>query len=100
MIIAKKKLYYKFLNVRFKYPNEALFHEICANLHTFLVQKSKHWMKSVSKFLFNFFDILESKVFTEGILGIAVCHFIIQKILRTDRKQYILKIFGGIKCCI
>ncbi len=42
-----------------------------ANLHKFLVQKSKHWMMSVSKFLFiNFFDILESKVFTEGILGI------------------------------
>ncbi len=58
-----------FLNVRFKYANESLFNEICANLHTFLVQKSKHWMMSVSKFLFNFFDI-ESKVFTEGILGI------------------------------
>ncbi len=29
-------------------------------------------MKSVSKFLFNFFDMLESEVFTEGILGIIL----------------------------
>ncbi len=53
-------------------------------------------MKQVSKFLFNFFDILESKVFTEGILGISFCHSIIQKTLRTDRKHYIFTILGGL----
>ncbi len=36
--------------IRFRYANEALFNEICANL---LVQKSAYWMKSVSKFLWH-----------------------------------------------
>ncbi len=55
----------------FRNANESLFTEICANLHTFLVQKSKHKMMSVSKFLLNFFDILESKVLTEVIWGFS-----------------------------
>ncbi len=33
-------------------------------------------------------------VFTEGILGISFCHSIIQKKIRTVRKQYIFKILG------
>ncbi len=58
-----------------------------------------------------FFDILESNVF-EGILReqrefwvSQFCHSIIQKIRRTDRKQYIFSFFGGgggglLKICI
>ncbi len=74
-----------------------LFNEICANLHKCL-QKSKHWMKSVSKFLFNFSDILESNVLTEGMLGISFLSLYNSE--NTDRKQYIFTILGGIKCCI
>lgn len=37
------------------------------NLHTFSRQKSKHWLKLSSKSLFYFVDILESKVFIDGI---------------------------------
>ncbi len=55
-----------------------IFNEICANLHTFLVQKSEHWIKSVSIF----FDIL--------VKSFYICHSIIQKILYFHN-------FGGIK---
>jgi len=40
------------------------------NLHAFLEQKSEQWMKSGSKFV-SFFDILESKGFTERILDLT-----------------------------
>ncbi len=79
--------------MKFKY---LLFNEICTNFHNFLVQKSKHWMKSVSKFLFIFFDILESNVFTKGILGISFMS--INNSENTDITEYIFTILGGMKC--
>ena len=60
----------------FKYVNEAISDEICANLHTFPEQKSEQWIKNLSKFLFYFVDILESEVFTEedfGYLFLSLC---------------------------
>lgn len=52
-----------FLNVMFKYANYALYNEICTHLHKSIIpeQKSKHWTKPGSKFLFHYVDILESK---------------------------------------
>jgi len=63
-------------------------------LHTFIEQKS--WMKSGLKLLFHLFDILEPKVFTEGILDISVYHSTNQKILSTAENNYIFTICLGI----
>ncbi len=54
------------------------------NLQTFPEQKS---VKPGSKFLFHFVDILELKVFTEGILDTSFITPKIRKILSIDRKK-------------
>ncbi len=53
--------------------------QICINV-------LEHCTKPGSKFLFRFVDILELKVFTEGILDIFLHYSINQKILSTVRK--------------
>ncbi len=53
----------------------------------FQEQKSEHWMKPASKCLFNFVDILESEVFTEGILDFFIYHAIKQKLLSPFQKK-------------
>ncbi len=58
----------------------------CANLHKFLVQKSKHWI----------FLHIRVKSFSRGNFGYLIFVTTIQKMLRTDRKHYFPN-FWGIK---
>lgn len=54
-----------------------------AVMHGFPDQKFKHWIKSLSKFLFCFADI-RVEVFTEGILDIYFYHTKSNKHLHVD----------------
>ncbi len=54
-------------------------------------------MMSVSKFLFFFFDILESKVFTEGFFGISFLSLHKSENAWNGQKTPYFHIFWGIK---
>lgn len=71
----------------FRYVSEALYVQICYNLHTFAQWKHKHWIKPRSKFSFHFVDTFEWKVHAEGILDNSFYHYIIPKTVSTDRKK-------------
>ena len=71
----------------FKYANEASSTIICVILHTFPEQKSEHWIKLGSKFLFHFVHILDAQVFTQGILDISFYHSKNHKTLSTVQKN-------------
>jgi len=69
-------------------------------LHLFPEEKSEHWIKPDSKFLFHFVDILGAKIFTEGILDISFYRSINQIQPSTAIKKSIFSLFLGKKCCI
>jgi len=56
----------------FKYTNEPLPNLICTNLDSFPEQKSEHLIKLGSKFIFHFVDIIEVKVFIQGVIGFSL----------------------------
>ncbi len=86
-------LYYnKFSETLFKYANKALFIWMCTNFN-----KSEHWIKPGSKFLFDFAEILKVKGFIEGILDFSFYHSINQRILSTAMYKYNFTMFLGIR---